>query len=32
MTPGHDFVTITTTDPPGGTQAPARHFAFTIVN
>ena len=32
LAPGHYFVTITTADPPGGTQAPPRHFAFTIVH
>jgi hypothetical protein len=32
LTPGRYFVTITAADPPGGTQAPPRHFAFTIVN
>jgi hypothetical protein len=32
LTPGHYVVTITTADPPGGTPAPPRHFAFTIVN
>ncbi len=32
LNPGHYFVTITTADRPAGTQAPPRHFAFTIVN
>jgi hypothetical protein len=32
LTLGHSFVTITTADPPGGTPAPPRHFATSIVN